>query len=442
MSFDIALSGIQAINEQLDTVSHNIANAGTFGFKSGRANFSALVAGSQPTGTEVGSVTQSIGLSGGVLNTGRSLDASINGRGFFVTKTAAGETQYTRVGIFDTSKTFEKTDAAGNKTQVSYLVDASGRNVQGFPQTPPSTVLGALGDITIPTGQIPAVVSGKMGYVGNLSADWVAPANAWVAPDPAAAPPVTADPLSFNLTKATIIYDSLGAQHTLTQYFVKTAPGVDVHFVLDGKEVGTPLSMTFSATTGQMTNPNPASVANGGTAGVYQLALPAPGAPGAPASGATLGTTVGATPNLLEINYTGTTSFAGEATTSSNYADGYASGVFAGIDLAQDGSVVAKYSNGQKQSVGKIAVAAFPDEGALTSISDTSWVASSASGTALVGTPGDGMAGSLNTSSLEQSNVDVTSELVGLMTSQRNYQANSKVIQTESTMMQSLMQAI
>lgn len=441
MSFDIALSGIQAINEQLDTVSHNIANAGTFGFKSGRANFSAMVAGSQPTGTEIGSVTQSIGLSGGVLNTGRSLDASINGRGFFVTKTAAGETQYTRVGIFDTSKTFEQTDAAGNKTQISYLVDASGRKVQGFPQTPPSTVLGALGDITVPTGQIPAVASGKMGYVGNLSADWVAPANGWTAPDPTTTPPTTADPLSFNLTKATIIYDSLGAQHTLTQYFVKTGPGVDVHFVLDGKDMGAPLSMTFSPATGQMTNPNPAP-APGGTAGVFQLQLPAPGAAGAPPSGATLGVTVGATANLLEINYTGTTMFAGEATTSSNYADGYASGVFAGIDLAQDGSVVAKYSNGQKQSVGKIAVAAFPDEGALTSISDTSWVASNESGTALVGTPGDGMAGTLNTSSLEQSNVDVTSELVGLMTSQRNYQANSKVIQTESTMMQSLMQAI
>lgn len=432
MSFDIALSGIQAINEQLDTTSHNIANAGTFGFKSGRANFSALVAGSQPTGVEVGSVTQSIGLSGGVLNTGRSLDASINGRGFFVTKTPQGETQYTRVGIFDTSKTVEKTDAAGNKTQVSYLVDASGRNVQGFPQTPPSTVLGALGDLTVPTGQIPAVASTKMGYVGNLSADWVAPANAWVAPDPAAAPPVTADPLSFNLTKATIVYDTLGTQHTVTQYFVKTVPGVDVHFVLDGKDTGSVLNMTFNPANGQMTNPNPASVAGGGTAGIFQL--PLPGAATAPVTGATL--------NQIDINYTGTTMFAGEATTSSNYADGYASGVFAGIDLAEDGSVVAKYSNGQKQSVGKIAVAAFPDEGALTAVNDTSWIASGASGTALVGTPGDGMAGSLNTSSLEQSNVDVTSELVGLMTSQRNYQANSKVIQTESAMMQSLMQAI
>jgi flagellar hook protein FlgE len=150
----------------------------------------------------------------------------------------------------------------------------------------------------------------------------------------------------------------------------------------------------------------------------------------------------GATMNTLAIDYSGTTMFAGEATTSTNAVDGYASGVFAGVDLANDGSVIAKYTNGQKQSVGKIAIATFPDEGQLTSVSDTSWVESNDSGTPLVTTPGSGMAGSLNTAALEQSNVDITSELVGLMTSQRNYQANSKVIQTESTMMQSLMQAL
>jgi flagellar hook protein FlgE len=416
MSFDIALSGIQAINEQLDTVSHNIANAGTFGFKSGRANFSAMVAGSQPTGTEIGSVTQSIGLSGGVLNTGRSLDASINGRGFFVTKTAQGETQYTRVGIFDADKS-------------GFLVDASGRRVQGFGLKPPSTILGAQGDLAIPTGQIPAVASGKMSYVGNLSADWVAPTGGAFGPLPAApvTPATPPDPSTFNMSKTSIVYDSLGSQHTLTQYFVTRSPTtagtVDVHYVVDGTEVAPAATLNFNAA-GQLTGPA------GPPLGQVALTLPTPVA------------ATGATMNVLNIDYTGTTMFAGEATTSTNAVDGYASGVFAGVDLANDGSVIAKYTNGQKQSVGKIAVATFPDEGALTAVSDTSWIASTESGTALTTTPGSGMAGSLNTSSLEQSNVDITSELVGLMTSQRNYQANSKVIQTESTMMQSLMQAI
>ena len=144
----------------------------------------------------------------------------------------------------------------------------------------------------------------------------------------------------------------------------------------------------------------------------------------------------------VAIDYTGTTQFAGESTTTTDRADGYASGTYTGVELATDGSVVAKYTNGQKQNIGVIALATFPDEGALTAVNDTSWVASTTSGTAMYDRPGVGMTGKLVTSSLEQSNVDITSELVGLMTSQRNYQANSKVISTENAMLQSLMQAL
>ena len=103
---------------------------------------------------------------------------------------------------------------------------------------------------------------------------------------------------------------------------------------------------------------------------------------------------------------------------------------------------MAKYSNNQSQVVGTIALATFANEGALSSISETSWVANAESGTALYSSPGVGLAGKLSTGTLEGSNVDVTSELVGLMTSQRNYQANSKVMTTENQMMQALMQAL
>jgi flagellar hook protein FlgE len=418
MSFDIALSGIQAINDSLDVTSHNIANAGTYGYKASRANFSTLVAGNQVTGVQVGSTTQNIGLQGGILNTGRSLDASINGKGFFIAKDAAtGEVQYTRVGIFDASKD-------------GYLVDASGRKVQGYPVDVKTGVMGAQGDITIPTGAIPAVASEKVSYVGNLSADWVAPTAGWTAPATAADAPDTA---TFNMSKASVIYDTLGGKHTLTQYFARTGGGsgastansVDVHYVLDGLEVGTPTTMTFDGTSGQMLTPDPAADAGSITIGL---------------AGTT--TANGGVLNDIVINYTGTTGFAGEATTSTNNADGYASGTFSGVTLGEDGSVIASYTNGQKQTIGRLAVATFPDEGALTAVSDTSWTASIASGEPLVTAAGVGMAGTINVSTLEQSNVDITSELVGLMTSQRNYQANSKVIQTESTMLQSLMQAI
>lgn len=392
MSFDIALSGIQSINQQLNSTSNNIANAGTYGFKSSRANFSAMYAGSRATGTEIGSLTQSMSLNGGVLNTGRALDAAIDGRGYFVSRDAQNTMSYSRVGIF----------SASNEGK---LIDANGRLVQGYAAVKGSTALGTMGDMLIPTGQIPAVASTKLAYAANMSSEW--PIKA-----------VTFDKtneLSYNSGKSSILYDSLGAKHSLGQYFVKTAAGVDVHYTFDNVDVTPVTNMTFD-TNGKLVT---------GTSATPVLPTPP-----------------GAAPMSVAIDYTGTTQFAGESTTSTDRADGYASGTYTGVELATDGSVVAKYTNGQKQSIGVIALATFPDEGALTAVNDTSWVASTTSGTAMYDRPGVGMAGKLVTSSLEQSNVDITSELVGLMTSQRNYQANSKVISTENAMLQSLMQAL
>ena len=392
MSFDIALSGIQSINQQLNSTSNNIANAGTYGFKSSRANFSAMYAGSRATGTEIGSITQSMSLNGGVLNTGRALDAAIDGRGYFVARDAQNTMSYSRVGIFSASNDGK-------------LIDSNGRLVQGYAAVKGSTTLGTMGDMLIPTGQIPAVASTKLAYAANMSSEWTIKT----------VPFSKTSELSYNSGKSSIIYDSLGAKHSLGQYFVKTAAGVDVHYTFDNADVLPVTNMTFD-TSGKLVT---------GTSATPVLPTP----PGAAAMS-------------IAIDYTGTTQFAGESTTSTDRADGYASGTYTGVELADDGSVVAKYTNGQKQSIGVIALATFPDEGALTAVNDTSWVASTTSGTAMYDRPGVGMAGKLVTSSLEQSNVDITSELVGLMTSQRNYQANSKVISTENAMLQSLMQAL
>jgi|EP01034_Spumella_vulgaris_P035985 flagellar hook protein FlgE len=420
MSFDIALSGIQAINEQLGTISNNIANAGTYGFKSSRANFASQYAGTQAAGVQIGSVTQSIGINGGVVSTGRGLDAAINGRGFFTVKDAQGQMNFTRVGIFDAN-------ADG------YLVDASGRKVQGYTMTPPSTTLGPMGDLTIPTGQIPAVASSKLAYVSNLSDDWKVPTGTFTPPDLTANPQTFPAPDSYNMSRVSVLHDSKGNQHTLTQYFIKASPNsVSVRYTLNGLEVaGSGNTLTFDAK-GQLDITDPATV-------LY--ALP-PSVPQVydPVTNAFVST--GASDLAINIDYVGTTQSAGEATNSTNKADGYAAGSYIGVELAKDGSLIAKYTNDQRQAVGKLVLATFPAEGELTPISDTSWLASNESGTPLYNTPGTGMTGALNTTSLEQSNVDITSELVGLMTSQRNYQANSKVIQTENAMMQALMQAL
>ena len=318
MSFDIALSGIQAINEQLDTTSQNIANAGTYGYKASRANFSALVAGSQPVGTQVSSVTQNLSKSGSVLNTGRGLDVSINGRGFFITKTPSGKTEYTRVGIFDTSKTGQ-------------LIDANGRLVQGFPITPPSTTLGALGNITIPTGQIPAVPSANLTFVANMSADWKAPATAWGAVGGGAVTATTPpDPTSFNSSQSTTVYDSLGTAHTLTQYFIatNTAGTVNAQYTLDGADLNAVQTLTFTT----------APVAGPPAVGAGQL-LSVGAVAAAPFTNTlTLpATAAGATFSPLVVDYTGTTFFAGKSTQSSNLADGYPSGVYSKTEIAADG---------------------------------------------------------------------------------------------------------
>lgn len=395
MSFAIALSGINAINAELDTISNNIANSGTYGFKAGRANFASMYAGTQPTGAEVSSVTQTIEEGGGVMTTGRSMDASISGRGFFVSRDASGSMVYTRVGMFSVDKG-------------GFVVDGSGRKVQGYAALEGSTALGALGDLTVPNGQIAAKATDSLKYVSNLSRDWTVPTITPFNP---------ADPLTFNSSNVSVVYDSLGTKHSVTQYFVKTGTNaINVHYTFDGAAAAAPQALAFD-TNGVLTSPTAAVSLN-------------------------LGTPAGANPLVVSLDYTGTTQYAGEAVPTVNASNGYASGTLISTALDEDGSVMAQYSNGEKKRVGTLALAAFPAEGALTPVSDTSWVASSASGEALMFAAGSGMTGKLTTGSIEQSNVDMTGELVGLMSAQRNYQANTKVLSTENEMMQALMQAV
>jgi flagellar hook protein FlgE len=397
MSFDIALSGIQAINEQLTTVSNNIANAATYGFKSSRANFSSVYAGTKANGVEIGSITQSIAQNGSAVTTGRALDAAIDGRGFFVSRDLQGGLTYSRVGIFSA-------DVQG------YLIDSNGKRVQGYGPTTAGSALGAMGDVKIPTGQIEAKETTSIDYVGNMSADWATKTVAGFK---------ASDPSTYNQVKQSLVYDSLGAQHTLSQYFVKTGDNtVSVFYAFDKGTPGTAANATLTFDSkGKLT----------GTANTGTLTFLA-------AAGAAAGS--------VTISYAGSTLYAGDATTTTNRSDGYASGAFIGVELASDGSLVAKYSNDQSQVVGTLAIATFPNEGALTATSDTSWTANANSGDPLYNTPGVGLSGKLTTGTLEGSNVDITSELVGLMTSQRNYQANSKVLTTENQMMQALMQAL
>jgi flagellar hook protein FlgE len=418
MSFDIALSGIQSINKQLDTISNNIANAGTYGFKSSSTNFAALYAGTQKTGVEVGSESQSLGLGGGILNTGSNLNASISGAGFFVSKDSQNQTLYSRVGIF-------------HADQTGLILDANDNAVQGMSailQSDGTSKPGALGNMTVSTTPMAAAASTKVTYLGNTSADW--PVT-----DTAAHPFDPTDTASFNDLRVSTVYDSLGTAHTVNAYFTKTGTDqVTVQYLVDGSTdpaTAQVATLDFDGISGQLADVN----------GNPPPDLTTPVTIDTTASGALDPT--GATTMAVNFDYTGTTMFAGSASVATNQADGNTFGTYTGnLVLGKDGSLTAQYSNNKSQIVGYVAVATFANQDALQAVSGTSWVATNASGSPLVDVPGTGRNALLSTQTLEESNVDVTEQLVGLMTAQRNYQANSKVITTEDNTLQALMQAI
>lgn len=395
MSFDIAISGLNAINEQLGAISNNIANSGTVGFKSGRAEFASLYAEGQPLGVGVTNVAQSISKNGTVFSSASSLDLAINGQGFFVMRDSSGSTAYTRAG-------YMQTDSNGN------LINNQGMYLQGYPVDANGVIqTGTVGNLTISSGSLPAKATSSLDFTANLNANEEKPKTTTFDPT---------DETSYNHTYATQVYDSLGREHTLKQYFVKTDDNTwQVHYYMDDKSMGDAKDMTFSEQ-GILLKPN----------GAVNLTAAIPGADSI----------------SLDLNYNGTTQFGSDFSVSKNNGNGYASGERTGQTIDKDGSVYATFSNGERLLQGQVVLANFSNPNGLSSQNGTTWTQTASSGAPLLGTPGTGLLGALTSNTLEGSNVDLTAELVGLMTAQRNYQANTKVISTNDSMMTALFQAV
>ncbi|HDR2626202.1 flagellar hook protein FlgE [Enterobacter cancerogenus] len=395
MSFDIAISGLNAINEQLGAISNNIANSGTVGFKSGRAEFASLYAEGQPLGVGVTNVAQSISKNGTVFASASSLDLAINGQGFFVMRDSSGTTAYTRAG-------YMQTDSNGN------LVNNQGMYLQGYPVDANGVIqTGTVGNLTISSGSLPAKATSSLDFTANLNANEDKPKTATFDPT---------DETSYNHTYATQVYDSLGREHTLKQYFVKTDDNTwQVHYYMDDKSMGDAKDMTFNEQ-GILLKPN----------GAVNLTAAIPGADSI----------------SLDLNYNGTTQFGSDFSVSKNNGNGYASGERTGQTIDKDGSVYATFSNGERLLQGQVVLANFSNPNGLSSQNGTTWTQTASSGAPLLGTPGTGLLGALTSNTLEGSNVNLTDELVGLMTAQRNYQANTKVISTNDSMMTALFQAV
>lgn len=399
MSLNISLSGLNASSKELNTISNNIANVSTTGFKESRTEFSSVYSGGQSNGVEVVGISQNFDLNGQISGTGRALDMALSGSGFFVVEDGKGQTSYTRNGIF-------------NMDSNGYIVSNSNAKLQGYSVDGDNNLQqGTVGPIKISTQSQAAKATTNTEFVANLDARSEAI-------DSVATPFDPTNSATYTNSYTTPTYDSLGNPHTVTQYFVKSADNQwDVYAVVDGDAT---LPMAKSNTlnfdeSGKLTSGN-----------TYTVSTPVSGA------------------DDLNIVMTldGVTQFGNNFVVSTNNPDGYTSGDYVDMRVEADGSIYANYSNGQTQLQGQVVLANFAAPSELQQTNNSSWVQSFGSGTPVIGTAGSSQFGELTSGALESSNVDLTQSLVSMMTAQRNYQANTKAISTDSQLTQALFQAM
>ncbi|HEX5123724.1 MAG TPA: flagellar hook protein FlgE [Rhodanobacteraceae bacterium] len=400
MPFNVALSGLNAATADLEVISNNIANVNTTGFKGSRAEFADLFAASSVGSgrTQAGSGVRLVDVAqnfsqGSIEYTSSGLDMAVTGEGFFTLKNDSGYT-YTRAGNFQVDQNGNVVSPQGGFLQV-YPPNGAG----GFDT-------GSLSNLTISsmTGAPQATDSATFNL--NLPASDTPPANTPFDPN---------DPQSYNRSSPFTVYDSLGATHSATVYYVNSAPGQwTANLYIDGTSVGSqPIAFDQN---GALTTPA------GG-----QLAF----------TGFT--PTNGAAPMDITIDMSAVTQYGdtwGPGTITQN---GYAPGQVTGIDIDQNGVVSAKFSNGQTKDLGQLALADFENAQGLKNVGNTQWVETAQSGQVIRGAAGTGDFGAIQSGALEDSNVDLTSQLVNMIKAQRNYQANAQSISTDDKMTQTIL---
>lgn len=401
MSFQQGLSGLNAASKDLDVIGNNVANSGTYGFKESTAIFADAYAASLSGGGtgNVGIGVKVLGVAqqftqGNITTTNNPLDMAINGGGFYRLSTN-GLVSYSRNGQFQLDKSGYIVNATGDRL-TGYAADATGTITAGSPV-----------DLRLNLADITPLPTTKAEAALNLDSRGAIPTTAFTPTDPS----------SFNYTTSLTSYDSLGNARTFTSYYVKTAENTyDVHGTVDGTSLGAAALGTLSFNTDGTLNAGASSV---------------PMTISAPAAG-------GAAPLTFTLDYTGTTQYGALASVNKLTQDGYSSGRLDGFTIGGDGTVLGRYTNGQSKNLAAVALANFVAPAGLQPLGDNKWAESPASGQPLVGTPGSGSLGMLQSSALENSNVDLTKELVDLITAQRVYQANAQTIKTQDQVLQTL----
>lgn len=406
MSFQQALSGLNSSSKALDVLGNNIANANTVGFKSAEVHFSDVfansLAGSGASQVGIGSTISGIQQTfsqGNVTATNNPLDISINGGGFF-RMDRSGEITYTRNGQFHL-------DNAG------YIINDQTRRLMGYPADSNGVITASTPvDLQLSSSQIsPRATSDPL--AGNLTANLNLDSRQGV---PAVAPFNFANPQTYNYSTALSVYDTLGVPHTMTMYFVRAAGGSwNGYGTMDG---ATPQAF-------------PAALAFN-TSGVLTTAMPLV----LPSWALTTGAATPWSPGSMD--FTGTTQFGSASSVDRLTQGGYTTGSLTGLSVGADGIVQGRYSNGQARNLGQVVLATFANANGLQSLGENQWALTSVSGPELISAPGTGSRGVLQSASVEESNVDLTAQLVNMITQQRNYQSNAQTIKTQDQILQTL----
>ncbi|MBC3210288.1 flagellar hook protein FlgE [Pseudomonas sp. SWRI111] len=442
MSFNIGLSGLYAANKQLDVTGNNIANVATAGFKSSRAEFedvyssTRLGSGSKVIGNGVrlANVSQQF-TQGDINNTGNVLDMGINGSGFF-TMSNNGSISYTRAGTF-------KVDNAGYITNTDYTsrlqgygVDANGKIINGV-----------LTDLKIDTSNLAPKSTSAVTSSINLNS------SAQKIIDTGATPVVfdPSKPETYTKSFSTPIYDTQGNSHVMDQYVVKTGDNVwKVYTLVDGRNpdatgsdptktppVASTLTFDSSGKLLQVSTPNPADPTDPIISSDLTLKN---WKPGTVTNGVFTPNGASANPNGVTISMAKTTQYNADTSRTIPTQDGYATGQITNLTIDGTGTLFANFSNNQSKAIGQVALASFTNEQGLQAVGGTSWKETFASGIPGYDAPKTGTLGEVVSNSLEESNVNLTNELVDLIKGQSNYQANAKTISTQSTIMQTIIQ--
>lgn len=416
MAFQQGLSGLNAAAKGLDVIGNNIANSNTVGFKASEAEFADVYANSLVgagnlvgIGTQVSSVSQQFA-QGNITSSNNPLDVAINGNGFF-RMSDGGAVTYTRNGQFQLDKSGFIVNNNGQDV-TGYPVDANGLIVPSSPQP-----------LQIPTGDIAPKQTSELDATINLDSRLVAPATATFNP---------ADPTSYNNSTSVTLYDTLGNPHLLSLYFVKTgtANQWNTFATVDG---------TAATNVNLGNGAGVATALNFTTGGALATAMPINGSINLTQVATDLGLVNGATsPLTFSLNFNGTSQFGSNFGVSSLSQNGYTSGRLSGLSVGADGVIQGRYSNGQSRNIGQVVLASFNNPQGLKPLGNNLWAESSDSGPATIGAPNTGSLGVIQASAVEDSNVDLTAELVNMITMQRAYQANAQTIKTQDSLLQTL----